>query len=491
MRLFEKAIELDSTFATAHLYLAQIYGNRGPAQKAIIAYQKAKAYANRTTEKERLRIEAAYASVIERNSGKADSILQLIAQKYPKDKRSFRALAARFNAQKQYDKAIEEYNKALNLDPNDAFSWLSVSYAYARIGDFTNAFEYLKRYAALSPGDANPLDSMAEFYLSMGKVDAAIAKFKEVQTIKPDFPSVDWRLAYCYALKEDYAEAMKSLDKHLAVYSESSPFYYLKGFFQCIQGRTKLALKDLEHASQLADSPSNKPLKKDVERLKGWIYYDRGEFDAGRIAIKKLINQHMEETPARELIYKQYHSFYLGLVNIRLGQIDSAKRHLEVIKSVLPVAERERNERTKFYYDLLHAEIVLMEGSAENALAIVQKIKPLEYPLNMNIGGTLIYNLPFRDDLAARAYQKLGKLDSAIVEYARLTTIDQTNRDRRFIPARFHYRLAKLYEQKGLTAKAMARYEHFLTVWKNADSDWPELKDAKARLGRLKGAKIK
>jgi hypothetical protein len=61
---------------------------------------------------------------------------------------------------------------------------------------------------------------------------------------------------------------------------------------------------------------------------------------------------------------------------------------------------------------------------------------------------------------------------------------------RLFIPARFHYRLAKLYEQKGLAAKAMARYEHFLTVWKDADPDWPELSDAKARLARLKGVKI-
>jgi len=47
--------------------------------------------------------------------------------------------------------------------------------------------------------------------------------------------------------------------------------------------------------------------------------------------------------------------------------------------------------------------------------------------------------------------------------------------------------LAKLYEQKGLAAKAMARYEHFLNVWKNADPDWSELQDAKVRLARLKG----
>lgn len=104
----------------------------------------------------------------------------------------------------------------------------------------------------------------------------------------------------------------------------------------------------------------------------------------------------------------------------------------------------------------------------------------------MNIGSSFFYNLPFRDDISARAYKKLENLDGTIAEYERLTTITPGSKDLRFIPARFHYRLAKLYEQKGLTAKAMARYKHFLNVWMNADPDWPELSDAKARLARLK-----
>lgn len=120
--------------------------------------------------------------------------------------------------------------------------------------------------------------------------------------------------------------------------------------------------------------------KREVERLRGWIYNDLGEFDAGRIAIENFVDQLMEETPAQEPYHKQYHSFYLGLVNVKLGQIDSAKHHLEVIKSVLPLVEREQNERPKFHYDLLHAEILLAEGSAKSALAVSQKIELPEYP---------------------------------------------------------------------------------------------------------------
>ncbi|MCI0696812.1 protein kinase [candidate division KSB1 bacterium] len=224
---------------------------------------------------------------------------------------------------------------------------------------------------------------------------------------------------------------------------------------------------------------------------KGWIYYDLGEFDAGRIAISKLINRLMEVAPKREPYHKQYHSFYLGLVNAKLGQIDSAKHHLEVTKSVLSLAEREEIERPKFHHDLLAAEILLAEGSPEDAIITSQKIKHLQLSMSMSIPDAFVYNLPFREDIAARAYQLEGNLDGAIAEYERLTMIDPQNNDRRMIPARFHYRLANLYEQKGLTAKAIARYEHFLNVWKNADPDWPELNDAKARLARLKGRAAK
>jgi tetratricopeptide (TPR) repeat protein len=489
MRLFERAVELDSTFATAYIYLAGVYAGLGETSKSAKALEKAKVYANMTSEKERLFIEAEYTRKIEGNPEKADSILQRIAQKYPKDKRAHWALGGHFIDQKQYDKAIEEFNKVLALDPQNGLFWNALGYVYARIEDFTKAFECLQRYAALSPGDANPLDTMAEFYLKMGDVDAAITKFKEVQAIKPDFDAVDWRLAYCYGLKEDYAEAMKRLDRHLAMHSNPSSFYYMRGFFHYFQGRTRQALKDLQRTYQVADSMGRKDYKSEVERLRGWIYFDRGEFDAGWIAIKKLINNLMEETTATETYHKQYYSFYRGMVNVKLGQIDSAKYHLEVIKSVLPMAERDKDERPQFHYDLLRAEILLAEDAAENALAVSQTIHLLGFEITyMGIPDpTFVYNLPFRNDVSVRAYQKLGNLDGAIAEYERLTTIDQTNRDRRFIPARFHYRLAKLYEQKGLAAKAMARYEHFLNVWKNADPDWPELSDAKARLARLKG----
>ena len=118
--------------------------------------------------------------------------------------------------------------------------------------------------------------------------------------------------------------------------------------------------------------------------------------------------------------------------------------------------------------------------------AIRQAEKIPEYK-NLTLSAVYLFylNFPPRNDVKARVYYQAGKLDKAIKEYERMNLFDRKNRDRRLIPAEFHYRLAQLYEEKGEKQKAIDRYKHFLEVWKDADPDIPELIDAKKRLVAL------
>ncbi len=49
-----------------------------------------------------------------------------------------------------------------------------------------------------------------------------------------------------------------------------------------------------------------------------------------------------------------------------------------------------------------------------------------------------------------------------------------------------HYWLGVAYEQQGKKEKAISEYKKFLDIWKDADFNSHEIKDAKVRLAKLK-----
>ncbi|MFQ6070793.1 MAG: protein kinase, partial [Candidatus Aminicenantales bacterium] len=167
-RFLEKAVEIDSTFASAYLYLAWVSNALGEARAEKEAYEKAKAFSTKATDKERLYIEASYARAIEKDPEKRFRLLKQLAEKYPKEKRVHYDLASYYRRKKMFQKALEEFDIALKLDPSYGYAINDLGYLYSDMGNYEKAIEYFKRYAALSPEDANPLDSMAELYFRMG-----------------------------------------------------------------------------------------------------------------------------------------------------------------------------------------------------------------------------------------------------------------------------------------------------------------------------------
>jgi eukaryotic-like serine/threonine-protein kinase len=485
-RLLEKAIELDSEFAMAYIYLAQAHLGLNDVAGAANAFEKFNKFGKKLAGKEALYAEGLVANYVERDTEKYFRLLQRIAAEYPKEKRAHYYLGEYYQAKRMFDEAIMEFNKALELDPKfgPALNWLAYSYIYKK--DFDRALGYFQKYAAISPGDANPYDSMGELYFNVGKLDQAIEKYEEAIKIKPDF-GAQLRIAYCYALKEDYAEAMRWIDHFIPVApSEGMKAYAheFRGFYSSIQGRLGQALSEFDKAADLFRSIQNFSFFSIMFRRKAWVCYDWGKNDSCREYFQAYHDYRSQNKIQSEIFNRALYQCYLGLLDIRNNQLGDAQSKLAEVKFLIEKSTNPEETRAmQESYLLFSAEILLAQGMTDEAISEFQRMQPA--PLNLSVPITIIVrNLPYRDDFVGRAYERKGETDKAIAEYERL--LDPKNIGNDLVHPLTRFRLANLYEKKRELAKAIEQYEKALEIWKDADKGLPYVEEARTRLAALR-----
>ncbi len=490
IKFLEKAIEIDSTFASAYYYLAMAHLWLKDSKISNKAFEKAKVFAYKATEKERLYIEADYACDIEEDYEEYYRILKQLARKYPKEKRVHLYLGWYFKKKELYYKAIEELKIALELDPNYGPTLNLLGYRYAEIGDYAKAIECFERYASVSPGDANPFDSMGDLYFRMGHLDEALIKYKEAIFIKPDFWGSSLKIAYIHALREDYTEAMKWVDHCINVAPSSglrASGYWYKAFYTYFLGNFRQALNILDTTEDLIEPIEWKFGMAVIDWLRAWVYHDMRKYELSQNYLKDCY---------ADLPDIQYNTvecnFSQGLIELKQEHLDLVKVALATIKSSLSNIELGHKDHALLCHNLLYAELLVAQDSLEEAIVVFKKTSKIEveeWPsLNIDIIDKILatLNIMFNTDVAARAYLKTGEIDQAVLEYEKLIDLDPNKRGRILIRPLWRYRLAKLYEEKGINSKAIEQYGKFLDIWKDADDELPEPHDARKRLAKLK-----
>ncbi len=482
---FEEAVELDSEFSLAYIYLARTYvllDDRKSVEQTVEKFRKIQ---RKVPGREGLYLEGLAARMVDGDLEKYFQVMQQLVSQYPNEKRAYAELAAYYQGQQKIPEAIVAYQEALKIDPEFGLVLNLLAYLYLGQQEYDKAVEYFQKYVAAFPGQANPLDSLAEAYFWMGQYDQAVENYQAALEIRPDFGS-DFRISYCFAVQEKYAEALRWTDHYISATpsnGEKARGYLLKGFYYHVLGRRAEAFKEWDAAEALLRSVQDEYNINIIKRSRLWAYYDWGQFDLFWKAAQDRMEHRRRIRLDSEALNTSFLKYYEAFYNLRMGRLDAARARLDEIKSAIPEAvnQRETTFMNQAYYHL-SSEVLLAEGRLEDALSAFENM-PKQGIGFTNINTLTYANFPFIDDFKARVLVAKGDIDGAIAEYKRILLPE--NSERHLVHPFARHRLAKLYEQKGLAAEARQEYQKVAAVWADADPELQPVIDVRTRLAEL------
>ena len=148
---FTKAIEIDSTFAAAYLFLGKAHAAAFNGAEALRSYTKALHHAAKATERERLYINAEYAASVQNNRDEGIRIYRGAPQEISARKYAWTFLGKLYRAVSMSREAIECDERAIELDPTFGEALNDLAYNHLYTANYEKALAVFKRYSALYP----------------------------------------------------------------------------------------------------------------------------------------------------------------------------------------------------------------------------------------------------------------------------------------------------------------------------------------------------
>ena len=87
----------------------------------------------------------------------------------------------------KYDKAIEEYNKAIELNPYHYRTYLNLGNIYYKMGRIDEAIVHYKKALSFNPNDYKAWNNLGTISIQKGLYEEAIKNYKRAIEIKPDY----------------------------------------------------------------------------------------------------------------------------------------------------------------------------------------------------------------------------------------------------------------------------------------------------------------
>jgi serine/threonine protein kinase/tetratricopeptide (TPR) repeat protein len=466
VRELEEAVRLDPNFALSYLELAQEYSQQGNFQKASEMRTRVEQLKDHLPRYEQLNLDVLKAT----RSGDPEVLIrsrQTLLSEYPRDSTNRSLLASTLVQGGQSEQALALYRDGLALNPKDETILNFESYSLSLLGDTEGALAANDAYAALRPGDPNPGDTRGDIYFVAGRDDEAVAQYRKVLELKPDFSDYGEyaKLAVVYTDQKKPDMAKAALDQFAA---KSSPIsrLYLSGLtaqFQQSSGAFDDAIASYRNTiSQLGRAKQNPP--------------------AGLYLLEfAVLSDLVGKAPAALAFAQQqkldgYELEAVAFLQTTAGNRAASQSTLQRMSAAQPWKSPKVREFNQALFDVAYA---VAQGDGQRALANGALLD------TQRAAQGVLY-------LKGRAYLLTRNYAAAENEFRTAARLERNMSNMGALMSRFptteilaHYYLAQTYEQTGKRDQAINEYQDFLSHFENSRVHLPQVDDARAALKRL------
>jgi eukaryotic-like serine/threonine-protein kinase len=430
LAFLKRAVELDADFPLANAELAAIYGNLRQPSLALEYATKAYQSRDRVTAREKLRISAAYYFATGELEKEIETY-EVWEKTYPRDPLAHNNLGNEYAATGQFDKALAEYERAVQLAPSVA--------SYANVmGIQLSLNQTAEAQATFQQAFAQQMDGRyvrQTMYL--------------VAFVKRDFEEMKQQIAWA-AGKQGDEDALLSLQSDTDAY------------FGRLASARNLTQKAVSSALQ-ADATETAALWRVNAALR--------EAEVGNDAAAQF-----GTAAALALSSGRDVKVIAALTLARAAKNSRAIALLAQLKKEYPYDAMMR----VYWFPTIKAAIALNEGKYAEAIANLESTKPYE----LGEARTFV-NYLYPAYVRGEAYLRTHNPEAAIGEFQKL--INYPGVVLNFVTgALVPVQLGRAYAMAGQMDQAKKAYEDFFANWRDADTETPIMRQARSEYSKLR-----
>ncbi len=463
---FQKAIELDPSFAMALAKLGITMSNLGLDDEADGYAERALEHVDRLTERERLYIEGWYYSRKPETVGKALAAYRKAIQLYPDHGSARHNLGNLLFGTERYDEAIEQLEELRRRGMLFPATYEELAMAYKAIDDLDSARKVLTDYSATNPDDWNTVLGLAQIEIETGDVEEgrrALDRAQALGATATRLLPIRWE---AYVLRQQWDPAQETADALMQ--SETSLDKFLGGRLAATtalyRGRYRPVLEQID---QFVAGVDHKTYREKPLLFKAKLFLELGEYEQAKQTALEIARDPSQYETSHDA------EIVAAIAASRLGEQQEATELARRYRSAIDPALGPAPVRL---YHFLQGEIEMAHGRFPEAVSQLNEAESMLPPRGSEGVHTLIwYSL-------ATAHRKAGNASEARNWYERI--LDSTE-ERLFEPIRYvrsFYYLAELEEESGDIEAARANYGRFLAYWGDGEIDRDLVAKARAKL---------